>query len=181
MLGTYRRHQRHCEHRKEGRGYRRCRCPVWVDGHLNGVELHKSLGTRDWQKAQQTVREWEAEGQETATVVVQPMTIEQAHREFIADTEARKLKESTVYKSHLFLRQLDAFAGEHGIRFLRELDTSALRKFRASWKDGDLAALKKLGRMRSFFRFALENGWLEPKSKHASDTSILSRRNVPSS
>jgi site-specific recombinase XerD len=44
---------------------------------------------------------------------------------------------------------------------MKELDTPTLRKFRASWKDNNLAALKKLERLRSFFRFARENGWVE--------------------
>jgi hypothetical protein len=33
---------------------------------LNGVQIHKSLSTRDWQKAQEIVREWEADGEVTA-------------------------------------------------------------------------------------------------------------------
>jgi len=37
-------------------------CPIWVDGFLNGVEMRKTLETRDWEKAQETIRDWEAEG-----------------------------------------------------------------------------------------------------------------------
>ena len=35
-----------------------------------------------------------------------------------------------------------------------------LRKFRATWKDGNLAALKKLERLRTFFRFAKGSKWV---------------------
>ena len=35
-----------------------------------------------------------------------------------------------------------------------------LRKFRATWKDGNLAALKKLERLRTFFRFAMGSKWV---------------------
>ncbi|MGD0429019.1 MAG: hypothetical protein ABSC10_20120 [Candidatus Acidiferrales bacterium] len=42
----------------------------------------------------------------------------------------------------------------------KELDTPTLRKIRTTGKDGNLAALKKLERLRSFFRFANDSGWL---------------------
>src|SRR5437867_9062565 len=44
------------------RKYRRCRCPIWPDGFLGREELRKSRDTRDWEKAQGIIREWEAEG-----------------------------------------------------------------------------------------------------------------------
>src|SRR6267143_157571 len=101
MLITYRRHLKNCEHRDEGRKYRRCRCPIWVDGFIGGREIRKSLSTRDWEKAQDTIREWEAAGEMPAGKGGEPMMIEQAKKEFLADAEARKLKEKTVYKYRL--------------------------------------------------------------------------------
>ena len=62
MLTIYRRHLKTCDHKSDGRKYRRCRCPIWVDGFLGDVEIRKSLELRDWEKAQATIREWEAEG-----------------------------------------------------------------------------------------------------------------------
>lgn len=116
---------------------------------------------RDWEKAQEKIREWEAG--DAAPVTLEPapesMTIEKAKTDFLADAEARKLKPSSVYRYTMLFRQLEQFAKAEGIRFLKQLDTSTLRRFRASWKDGDLAGLKKLDRLRSFFRFARENGW----------------------
>ncbi|HKE08813.1 MAG TPA: hypothetical protein VKB48_13345, partial [Candidatus Acidoferrum sp.] len=47
------------------------------------------------------------------------------------------------------------------IRFVKEFDPATLRRFRASWKDQNLAAQKKLERLRSFFRFAMQNGWIQ--------------------
>lgn len=43
MLMIYRRHRRACQRRSEGRSYRRCQCPIWVDGILNGQEIRQSL------------------------------------------------------------------------------------------------------------------------------------------
>jgi integrase len=103
----------------------------------------------------------EARGVVTPTLELPTsIPIEQATKAYIADAEARQLNERTIYKYKLLFRQLAAFAKDRGFRFLEELDTPALRAFRASWKDANLAALKKLERMRSFMRFAQENRWI---------------------
>ena len=47
MLTIYRRHKKSCEHRSEGREYRRCRCPLWVDGFLGGKDVRQSLAMDD--------------------------------------------------------------------------------------------------------------------------------------
>jgi integrase/recombinase XerD len=160
MLTAYRRHRKECAHRNTGRKYRRCRCPIWADGFIGRQEIRKSLGTRDWDEAQKKVREWEAAGDITDPPDKQPITIEQARDEFLADAEARNLKDKTIYKYRLLFRQLVEFSQGRGIRYLKELDPATLRKFRASWKDQNLAAQKKLERLRSFFRFSVQNGWI---------------------
>jgi integrase/recombinase XerD len=43
---------------------------------------------------------------------------------------------------------------------LNEFYARFLRKFRSTWKDGNLAALKKLERLRMFLRFALGSKWI---------------------
>ncbi len=180
MLTIYRRHRKDCKHGKEGRKYRRCRCPIWVDGFLAGREIRQSLGIRDWGKAMETIHEWEAEGQQTPVGKSQPISITQATEEFLTDAEARSLKEKTVYKYRLLFRQLNSFADAHGMRFLKDLGTPALRRFRASWKDSNLAALKKLERLRSFFRFVRENDWLpENPAEKLSNPEVSMRPTLP--
>jgi hypothetical protein len=93
MLTAYRRHRKDCTHRQAGRKYRRCRCPIWVDGFVGQQEIRKALGTRDWDEAQKTVREWEATGVLPVPQDEQPIGPEQAMAEFIADAEARNLKD----------------------------------------------------------------------------------------
>jgi len=161
MLTIYRRHRKDCSHRNQGRKYRRCRCPIWVDGFLGDREIRRATGIRDWEKAQARVREWEAEGQLQAEPEASPITISEAFEAFLRDAKARNLREKTIYKYQLLSRQLEQFAQEDGFRFLKELDAPALRKFRATWKDGNLAALKKLERLRAFFRFAQSSKWIE--------------------
>jgi integrase/recombinase XerD len=160
MLTAYRRHRKDCTHRHAGRKYRRCRCPIWVDGFVGEQEIRKALGIRDWEEAQKTIREWEALREQPAHEEEEPITAEQAGSEFLADAEARGLKDKTVYKYRFLLRLLSEFAKNEGIRFLKEFDIAALRRFRASWKDQNLAAQKKLERLRSFFKFSVQNGWI---------------------
>jgi integrase/recombinase XerD len=159
VLTIYRRHQKSCRHRAKGRKYRACRCVIWADGFLGGKEIRQTLDTRDWQLAQDKIRKWEAEGS------IKPderevITVEQATKDFLADVEARKLKSSTLERYKILFRQLAVFAKNAGIRHLEELDTPTLRQFRTTWKDGDLAGLKKLERLRTFFRFARDNKWI---------------------
>jgi integrase/recombinase XerD len=160
MLTTYRRHREACAHKSEGRKYRRCRCPIWVDGFVGPQEIRRATGFRDWEKAQAKVREWEAEGQVQVAMEALPITISEAKEEFLRDAEARNLEEKTIYKYRLLFRHLEEFTQGTGVRFLKELDAPILRNFRATWKDGNLAALKKLERLRTFFRFALGSKWV---------------------
>src|SRR5271169_3196625 len=100
MLTIYRRHQRRCEHRKDGRKYRRCRCPIWVDGFIAGREVRKSLDTVDWQKAQDKVRKWESQEVEP-TPAPEPFALQSAGERFLIGMVTRKLKESTIAKYRL--------------------------------------------------------------------------------
>jgi integrase/recombinase XerD len=161
MLTIYRRHLKSCEHRKRGRRYRRCRCPIWVDGFLGRQEIRQSMRLRDWGRAQERVRQWEAEQTIKQESPEGPKTLNETCEAFLADAEVRNLQEGTLRKYRLLFRQLQGFAEGLGIRYLEGLDVNALRKFRASWKDRNLAALKKLERLRSFFKCALESGWID--------------------
>jgi integrase/recombinase XerD len=162
MLTIYRRHLKTCEHRGEGRDYRRCKCPLWVDGLLGREDLRESLKMRDWQKASDKVREWEARGSREAPKAEADslITIEHATSEFLRDAAARELREPTLYKYRLLFRRLQEFAQQHGLRYVSELDLENVRAFRAGWADHNLAAMKKLERLRAFFRFCGDSNWI---------------------
>lgn len=159
MLTTYRRHLKTCEHRAEGRRYRRCHCPIWVDGFLGSREIRQSLRLRDWQRAQDKIREWEAEGEVTAESR-EPIAVADACDAFLADAEARGLREPTLYKYRLLFKRLREFAAARGVVPLAGLNLPMLRDFRAGWADHNLAAMKKLERLRAFFRFGHDAGWI---------------------
>jgi hypothetical protein len=152
MLTIYRRHITTCVHRSEGRKYRRCRCPIWADGSIGPQEIRESLGTRNWEEAEdEKLPELKARYSRSAEPTPpQPITIVQACSDFLRDATARQLREPTLYKYRLLFRQTESFAHDHGLRFLRELDLVMLRQFRASWPNHNLSALKKLECVTSF-------------------------------
>jgi integrase/recombinase XerD len=106
------------------------------------------------------IREWEAEDRRTRQQE-QQITIEDAHKKFIADAEARKLNDSTLYKYRLLFRQLDGFAETYKLQFLTQLDLDTLATFRATWTEGPRTSLKKLERLRAFMRFAEKRKWID--------------------
>lgn len=160
MLTIYRRHLKSCPHRSQGRKYRRCRCPIYVDGLLGDREIRESLKRRNWEKAQDIVREWEARGQQTEDTPPEPITVAGAWRQFRSDCEARGLREPTLKKYEQLSRPMERFAEQRGLRYLREFDIETLGAFRASWPNQNLSALKKLELLRTFFRFAQDSGWV---------------------
>ena len=157
MLTLFRRHLKTCAHRSEGRTYRRCHCPIWADGLAGESDIRVSLKTKDWERAQGIVRQWEAEGRSVGQS--KPVTVEQAAENFLADVKARQLAEATIYKYNLLLRGLKDFSRRGGYGLLRELDTAALTAFRVEWKNGPLSALKKLQHLRTFFGFCVRRHW----------------------
>jgi len=160
MLTIYRRHRRSCRQRAKGRKYRHCQCPIWVDGTLGEKEIRESLKLRDWPRAQDLIRQWEAENRRIIQQEKE-VTIKEAHVKFMADAEARKLNEATLYKYRLLFRQLDTFADAHNLQRLKQLDLDTLAVFRASWKDGPRSGLKKLERLRAFLRFTEKRKWID--------------------
>jgi integrase/recombinase XerD len=161
MLTIYRRHLKSCKHGSEGRSYRRCKCPIWVDGSLDGHEMRKSLETRDWQKASDRVREWEANGTIAPEAKKdEPITITAAWEAFVRDAESRGLQPDSVRKYRHLKRVTLEFAVREGLRYLSEFDVAKCRDFRSTWTVKNASARKRLEYLRSFFRFAQESGWI---------------------
>lgn len=158
MLKSFRRHKKHCAHRNDGREYRRCHCPISVEGFLGDEQIRRALKTSDWNRAQDIVREWEAKQQVTGRE--SPVSITQASDTFTADAKARNLAPQTVYKYELLFKRLKEFARRTGYELLRDLDVDTLTRFRSEWKDGPRASQKKLERLRSFFRFCQRRKWV---------------------
>ena len=170
MLSIFRLHGPRCSAKKSkhDRTYRRCSCPIHVDGKCGDRFLRQSLHTTNWQRAQKLTVEAEARGSwdplperraQAAPITIAP---EATAQEFLKDAPRRVawLSEATLRKYRLMFKHLEKFAAKKGFLYLKQLDLNALREFRESWELGPRTAMKKLERVKAFFRFATENEWI---------------------
>ncbi len=149
MLNLYRRHRKACPHRQ--RTQKKCQCPIWTQGTLNGKWLKKSLDLRNWEAAQRLVRDWEG-----GLARTEDAKVALACEAFMRDCEARKLSDASLDKYTLLSKELkDAF----GTRVVASISLPDLRAYRESWKMAPVSARKKLERLRTFFRFCIDSGW----------------------
>ena len=93
MLTLYRRHIKGCP-KASDRFYKRCACPMWVEGTANGTYLRRSLKTASWERATELSRIIEESDKpaETPERKDAPVTIVQAVTEYLADAKARELR-----------------------------------------------------------------------------------------
>ncbi len=159
MLAIYRRHQPPC--RYVSRRFRKCKCPIWVQGSLQGEYIRQSLDLRSWEAASDLVRGWEASGQ-IGVVKPEVPTVATAVAKFLSDLEhGQKRKSSTLQKHrNLLEKRLLPWCATKGYRLLKRLDVDAVREFRAGWADSPLTAQKNLERLRAFFWFCHSAGWM---------------------
>lgn len=166
MLSIFRLHGPRCSAKKprHDRVYRRCSCLIHVEGKCGDRFLRQSLHTTNWQRAQKLIVEADARGSwdplpEEAQAA--PITIAEATARFLKDAETgRRLSEATLRKYRLMFKHLDKFTAKKGFLYLKQLDLNALREFRESWDVGPRTAMKRLERVKAFFRFASENEWV---------------------
>lgn len=90
--------------------YRRCQCPIYIEGSLAGESIRKSLDLTSWEAASDLVAQWNAAGQIGGTRVEIPSIVD-AVGKHIRDAEARNLQPASLKKIRDILRR----------RFLRKL------------------------------------------------------------
>jgi integrase len=161
MLTLYRRHSSKCA-KAADRYWKRCTCPMWVEGVVDGRKyVRTSLKTKSWERAQVLAREIESKADSASPERDAPVTIAHAVHEYLADARARELSEATIYKLDIqFRKQFLVWCKVEGYRDLRELDLAAMRSFRNTWKDGAMAKKKKQKRLTGFFWFCIRAGWI---------------------
>lgn len=136
---------------------------MWVEGTANGTYIRRSLQTASWERAQGLALEIESADDPKAAPEKkeEPVTLEKAVKEYLADAKARDLAESTLDKlKTIFEKQFLTWAKAEGYTLLREMDLRAVQSFRTTWKDGGLAKKKKQERLTGFFWFCIRAGWI---------------------
>ncbi|HEY1218764.1 MAG: site-specific integrase [Bryobacteraceae bacterium] len=156
MLTAYRRHRGKCKF-ADDRASRKCRCALWADGTLEGKPYRKSLKTRSFERAQELIREIE-DGRKPEVPVV---TLKRAADTFSDDLQAQNRAADTVRKYRLLFKQLGEFADRRGLSAITAFTFDVLVQFRSSWTEkGTATRSKKLDRLKAFFRFAHDAGWI---------------------
>jgi site-specific recombinase XerD len=118
---------------------------------LHGKWLKKSLGIRSWEAAQKIVRDWEAR------VGSEPVSVKDAFSRFLADCRERNLGWETARKYRLLEREMTE---RFGVRPVDAISVDDLSEYRASWNLAANSSHKKIERLRAFFRFCVDRGWL---------------------
>lgn len=173
MLAIYRRHRRGCPHLEEGRTYRRCKCPIWVDGRTrSGNDIRRATRLSNWDHAEELRREWEDDVAMSHSAGPAPnedsgaarndrqISLEYAWAQLVKEMQAAELRPSTIRKYELLSRQMRAYAAGNELRYLQDFTIEHLREFRGTWPDGPRSRSKKVERVRRFFRFAEDSEWI---------------------
>jgi integrase len=161
MLTLYRRHLTACP--QTSRRYRRCKCPIHVEGSLGGEKVRRSLDLTSWEAASDLITSWNASGQIGVSLAEIPM-IKEAVQKLIADAQARNLKpESVRLIKNVMEQRFVPFCEKRGSLALRQLDVDAVREFRNELVEHYAAnsARNRLEYIRAFFRFCLHSGWIQ--------------------
>ncbi len=169
-LFVYTRHTVDCE-KKSDRFSKRCRCPKWIRGVLNGKPVRQSAGTRSWEKAEDQRRSLENHAEEVERAISageipkakqESISIANAVARFLASKRNENLAESTLDKlATIFSKQFLGWSTSAGLTFLGEISTAHLEALRDTWKDGALAKKKKQERIIGFFYYGMRLGWIK--------------------
>jgi integrase len=166
VLTLFRHHVQECNFfgkSRLARGNRNCKlqCPIHVEGSLRGESVRKGLDLTSWAAASDLIAQWNASG-EIGVVKPEIPTVKEAVKKFFEDAHARQLQPPTIKKlKNLQETRLIPWCEDRGFRLLKQLDVDALRQFQASWNDGALSAQKNIERLRGFFRFCCDAGWVQ--------------------
>jgi integrase len=159
MLTIYRRHLKTCG--QKSRRYRRCSCPVWVAGTLGGEKIEKSLDLTSIEAAEKVVHAWKEAGRIGAEGKKRE-SVNDATAKFIADCKARNLRAGTIqlYEQTL-LSSFAPWCEIHRLTTVNQVDVEKLREYRESWKVKPVTAAGRIDRLRTFFSFCMDSGWME--------------------
>lgn len=158
----------------------KCDCMIHVQGMLAGKYLRRSTGTRSMAKAKQLVASAEDTGvwpeaveEEDAPAVNAGVPISIVVGKFLADAASergRNLRGSTLVKYRTLLGRVEKgepkcgllkYCAERNITYLHDLNVEQLRDFRDTWSTGPRATCNNIQRLRTLYRFCIENEWCE--------------------
>src|SRR5579872_6702031 len=187
-LALYRRHRRDCKagHPEESRtseyderkkGWKRCECPIFLSGTLQGCFKRHNSGRWEWESAKalagqfEVAGSWNGSNQSAAPAAQlagpsndsQParIAIADAVQVFLTNRQGAKIAAATLRKYRTFTKQLADFAEARGYVMLDQFTSADIDVFYGSWKLGARAKGKALGTLLAFFASVQNaNGYL---------------------
>ena len=190
-LKLYRRHRKECEAdlpedartgevEERRRGWKKCSCLIHASGTLNGKFTRKQTGKYTWEEAKALAAKWEEadswdgkaepppEPLSPPASVSARITIDAASEVFLSLRESDRIAPATLRKYRTFTKQLQAFAASRGYVMLDQLTAADVDRFYSGLSLGPRTKGKRLGTLRSFFRFCINRKWL-PENPVSSD------------
>lgn len=158
MLNLYRRHGTFCKNATKGQNYTNCNCPIWCYGVIDGREVRKSVGLRDWGRAVRRVERWEEKPNESE--VAASLGVPNCIAIYLADCTARKLAPSTLVSYKKTLSHFERFCAGRGINSVHGLDLDAMTGFREWRSVAASTQAKEIENLRSFCRFCVKRKWI---------------------
>ena len=172
------------------RNSKKCICPIYASGTLDGKFKRKNTERASWAEAKAVVSQWESSGSwNGAPVPVVPtpvipvpdatpspsdsviprVTIAEALKAYLAVRSGSGIASATLRKHKTFVKQLEAFAADRGYVILEQVTPTDVDMFFAAWKLGARTKAKRLGTLRAFFRYCAKRKWVavdptDPKS-----------------
>lgn len=186
-LNVYRRHGSHSpggrvlhemtyEADELRRTWKKCSCPIYASGTLGGKFKRKNTERTAWLDAKAIVGDWECAASwgghvesvrplaVVAALTADPSTsrlsIVDAVRAYLSIREGARIAPATLRKYRTFTKQLREYADRRGYVMLDQFTSADIDLFYASWALGARAKGKRLGTLRSFFRFCMNREWL---------------------
>jgi integrase len=172
MLSLWRRHLKACPHRSKGRSFRKCGCPIWCDGEIDGKRIRQALDTCDWARATRRLAKFEDPGyglcqceQPGCTELVQRGRCPRHTRTVAAAIASyhdrfRDASDATKQSRKAILAYFEDFLNGRRVTTVDQVDLESLDAFRSARPVTPWTWTKELGILRHFFRFCLDNEWI---------------------
>lgn len=153
MLTIFRRHGPGCK--SKSRTYRRCSCPIWIDGTAeDGRRIKRqSLKTRLWAEAERRKRQFDSGAS-------RKVKLSDAISDFLSDAERRGLSWETLRKYRRILSDLIEYADRIGIEQVDGFAVEEVRHFASKRGSATSTGRVELERLSSFFKFCERSGWI---------------------
>jgi len=138
---------------------------MWVRGIENSQRVKRSLKTRSWERAEALVRS-QAELEPRNPLDAPPCAtpgrelLGLARDSLLKDLAARAINEYSVRKVKQLLEKLGRYCETHRLT-LQRLQPRHITEFRSTWTWGPSTQGKYLERLRSFFRWCQQQGYLQ--------------------